>query len=127
MEKVQLLEILAERESDVKAYQDLLLHTQQLLEHAKNQVSDLRAELSNSMPIANSKYTTGELSGVRRGIVEVLGYNKLMSPRQIVEFMPGHSIDLIERELRKLARNQRSDIKWNGERGIKSRYARIAR
>jgi len=115
------MEALVEAEQSVKLYKPLL-------EQAERQVREIRRELDNGFTHMSNRHTSNELRDIRLSIVGVINnapaLARWMSLRDVVHALPECDTDLVSRELRKLARNPRSNIHWNKKRGPASKYAR---
>lgn len=54
-----------------------------------------------------------------------VAFDRGVSLWDVVDALPEHSSDLVQRELGKLAGNRKSDITWNGRKGPASKYTRF--
>lgn len=117
MTKIELLEIRRETEKAVELYEGMA-------RRAKQDLTKIDTELNAGFVNGESRYTAGELADVRRDILTALSKNKWQTPRALFDSMPKLSSELITRELHRLAKDHRSDVRWNRTKGAGSAYMR---
>jgi hypothetical protein len=107
-----------ELKKEVTLYSDLLRVSEQRLK-------DIQAQLAESFASVGKNYTDGQVRNVKLAISQAFGQSdKGLGLRDIIDFCASYPTELVEREVRKLARNRHSPIVWNGKRGMASRYYR---
>lgn len=121
-DKVTLMNALHQAEQEVTMYREIL-------KGCEERVREIRTQLDAGYTPDSANYSAHDVRSARQGVLQVLNQAKSVSQDWVTvwfirEELAEMDSALVERELRKLAKDHRSGVVWNGRRGPASRYGR---